>query len=89
MCGRESKRIGHLDTQASILQRWYRLRLKGRLQPLLHEPGYLWRFTNRADPWGSRVRVSWEEIEGDIQAEEMRKEVGRECNDYTKKASAC
>lgn len=88
MCGRGSRRIGHLDTQASILQRWYRLRLRGRLQPLLHEHGYLWRFTNRADPWGSRVRVSWEEIEGDIQVEEMRKTPNSECNHYAQKQSA-
>lgn len=58
--------------------RWYRLRQLGKehrieLVPLLLQEGpHVWLFDNPADPWGSRRRLSMEELGCMVEIAELR-----------------
>lgn len=67
-----------------MIVRWERLRKIGLLYPLLNEMDLIWKFDNPSDPWGSRVRIDWDELGRDVEEAERgcRKGVGSET--YTK-----
>ena len=71
---------------ARLFARWYRLRLSrpDLVPPLLQEPNgaaedKIWIFSNPMDPWGSRERLSFAELERLVSEAELvaaRKDLG-------------
>lgn len=72
--------------KAQLLSSWYDLRRRGKLQPLLAEFGILWTFSDRQDPWGSRERLTWEQLEQQVTAE-LRKGPGYESQKSDQRSS--
>jgi hypothetical protein len=50
------------EITVALYSRWYRLRKRGLVPALLQEGSQVWTFSNPADPWGSRERVSVEQL---------------------------
>lgn len=62
-----------LVEQLSLLTRYYKVR-KLRLVPsVLAEYNHLWLFDNPLDPWGSRRRITWEQLESMVAAVEQQR----------------